>query len=56
LRVDQFVLENFHLRVVELELELQGPIGDPSTAAEQIDDAIEHFKEVHLPSLSPRLV
>jgi hypothetical protein len=47
LGIDEFVLERLDRIIVQLELQLQDPIGDPSAAPEQLDDLVDHCKEVH---------
>jgi len=47
LRIDKFVLERLDLVIVQLQLQLQNPIGDPTAAPEQLDDLVDHRKEVH---------
>jgi hypothetical protein len=46
-RVEEFVFERLKLVVIELELELEGAISDPSALPYEVYRLIEHCIEVH---------
>jgi hypothetical protein len=46
-RVEEFVFERLQLVVVQLELELEGAIGDPPPLPQEIHGLIKHSIEVH---------
>src|SRR5262245_28817290 len=47
LSVNQFFLEDIEVLVIQIEAHLQGAIGHPSLAFEEVDDLGEHFIEGH---------
>jgi hypothetical protein len=54
LPLDEFGFQIFQIRVIELELALQGAIGQAPPALEHGDRLVEDFLKVHrAPSLSP---
>ncbi len=56
MRLEEFLLEDYQVGVIQVELKLQGIVGDPPAAAEQSEDLVEHGVKVysHLPR-SPRV-
>jgi hypothetical protein len=51
--LDDFGLQISEVRVVEVELALEGPIRHPATAPEQLDDMVQDLIERHGPTLRP---
>ena len=40
-------LRSSRVCVIQVKLSLERPVGDPSTALQQLDDLVDHRKEVH---------
>jgi hypothetical protein len=51
---DEFLLEIIEERIVQIELPLEGAIGHPSAALEQVHDLAEHVIKVHHRPSSPQ--
>jgi hypothetical protein len=53
MHIEEFFLEDRQVGVIQVELELQSAVGDPSAAAEQDKGLIEHGVKVtpHFPAL-----
>jgi len=49
LRLDQFRLQVFQVRIIQVKLPLQGPIGDTLVLPEPIDDVCENFLKLYFP-------
>jgi hypothetical protein len=52
-RIEEFLLEDRQVSVVQVKLELQRVVGDPSVAVEPGEDLVKHGEKVslHLPAL-----
>jgi hypothetical protein len=46
---NDLLLEGLQVLVIQMELELEGPIRDPAALAEEVENLIEHGIEVHEP-------
>jgi hypothetical protein len=51
--LDDFRFQIFEVGIIELELPLECPLGDPSMALQEYQDLLEYFVELHP---HPRLV
>ena len=47
---EEFFLQVFQRRIIEVELPFERAIGSALTAAEQVNNLVEHGIKIHLPS------
>ena len=50
---EEFVLQVFQRRIIEIELPFERAVGSALTAAEQVNHLVEYSIKIHLPSPQP---